>query len=341
MPGNNNTVMIGGDGGMYLSTNDGQSFSYRSTDLVTYQFYDICVNDGPLPYFVMGGTQDNGTDKWSGTTNWSNGLGADGMVCNVGSVAGTTVYAESQFGNHYRNDNSGIGSWTPINGGITGSGVWVTPVAVDPSNDAHAYTSTSNGMFRTSNSGFSWTNVAPHNAIWISISPQNGNVVWTTTGPTKVSTDDGSTWTDASPYGFQTGGATKILAHPNDAASAVVVFSSYSSDVAHVALTQDYGVTWIDRTGDLPGLPCNAVAINPSNDLQWFVGTDVGVWESEDAGLHWSPFDSGLPNAVVEDLEIQNSLQKIVAGTHGRGAWEADIPSGGGVWFPIHPSEAS
>src|SRR5262249_4349838 len=41
---------------------------------------------------------------------------------------------------------------------------------------------------------------------------------------------------------------------------------------------------------------------------------------------NWLPYQDGLPNVVVDDLEIQDNLQKLVAGTHGRGAWELDIP---------------
>ncbi len=101
---------VGSDGGFWRSPDDGSSWVDRNSGLVTYQFYDICVNNGPTPYYVMGGTQDNGTDKWSGTTTWNEGLFADGMVCNINAVNGTAVYAEIQFGSHYKNFNSGSGS---------------------------------------------------------------------------------------------------------------------------------------------------------------------------------------------------------------------------------------
>ena len=59
-----------------------------------------------------------------------------------------------------------------------------------------------------------WEVVAPHVAIWISMHPLDGNVVWTVAGSVKYTTDDGDTWNDAAPFGFSTGGSTKILAHP-------------------------------------------------------------------------------------------------------------------------------
>jgi hypothetical protein len=92
-------------------------------------------------------------------------------------------------------------------------------------------------------------------------------------------------------------------------------------------MSTDLGATWADVTGDLPLQPVNAIAVNPSEPTQWFIGTDTGVWTSENGGVNWLPFEAGLPNVVVLDLEIQDSLQKLVAGTHGRGSWEIDIPS--------------
>ena len=52
---------------------------------MTYQFYDICVNnfEGGA-YYAMGGTQDNGIPGRSGTDTWFHStFVADGMVCNI------------------------------------------------------------------------------------------------------------------------------------------------------------------------------------------------------------------------------------------------------------------
>jgi len=324
VPGTND-VWVANDGGIWSSTDNGSNWTNLNNSLTSYQFYDICVNNGPTSYYLMGGTQDNGTDKWSGTTIWSEGLGADGMVCNVSAANGTTVYAEIQFGGHRKNTNSGSGGWTTIMGGITGTGAWVTPVDLDPNNTNHLYTATSAGVFRSTN-GSTWSNVDSGAATWFSISPVDGNVVWAVSATARYTTNDGTSWTLASAFGFPVGGATKILAHPTDVNGAFVTFSSYG-EVAHVARTSDMGATWENVTGDFPTQPVNAIAVNPSDPTQWFIGTDVGVWASTDGGTHWVPFETGFPNAVVVDLEIQDALQKLVAGTHGRGSWEVDIPT--------------
>ncbi|GJM45082.1 MAG: hypothetical protein DHS20C21_19240 [Gemmatimonadota bacterium] len=327
-PGNPDAVWVGSDGGLWRSAADGDgTWVGRNSGLVTYQFYDICVNkNASTPYYVFGGTQDNGTDKWSGTTTWSQGLGGDGMVCVINEPSGATVFAETQFGNHYKSRDFGTGPWTSIQGGITGSGQWVTPVAGDANAGGHLYTETSSGIFRTLTGG-GWTLVASHRATWIDISRLDGDVVWTTrSSGTFLTTDDGGTWTQAAPFGFSTGNPTKIHADPADVDGAFVTFSSYAS-VAHVARTTDRGASWTDVSGNLPNVPVNAIVVDPESTDDWYIGTDVGVWKSDDGGANWLPWgDGSLPNTVIDDLEISHPNRKLVAGTHGRGAWELDIP---------------
>jgi hypothetical protein len=56
-----------------------------------------------------------------------------------------------------------------------------------------------------------------------------------------------------------------------------------------------------------------------------YVGTDVGVYATNNAGASWSRLGTGLPNARVVELEVLPSLQILAAGTHGRGMSELNI----------------
>jgi len=72
----------------------------------------------------------------------------------------------------------------------------------------------------------------------------------------------------------------------------------------------------------LPNVPANAVAIDPGNSARIFVGTDVGVFVSEDSGLNFTSADSGMPlGAVITDLETTANPPALVAASYGRGAW--------------------
>jgi hypothetical protein len=324
-PGSNSNVWVGSDGGVWKSTDDGDTWNSRREGIATYQFYDICVAQSD-PDVTFGGTQDNGVPGRDGVDTWfTSNLFADGMICNVSPVEADLVYAESQGGGHVRSTDGGL-SWLDITNGISGSGNWVTPVDMDPSSDVRLYTGTSAGIWRTNSGGNLWQNVASHTARWIHVSDANTDCVWTVnTGVPRVSTDRGNNWTTAANYGFSTGSPTKVYAHPTDPLAAFVTFSGFGGGDAHVAMTTNLGSSWTNVTGDLPSQPVNCMIVDGANPTEWYIGTDTGVWLSTNGGTNWTPFGTSLPNAVVSDLEIRDDARKLVAGMYGRGAWEIGI----------------
>ncbi len=71
-------------------------------------------------------------------------------------------------------------------------------------------------------------------------------------------------------------------------------------------------------------VPTHAVAVDPDNPADVYVGTDVGVWKGTRSGTSWTwtPFSQGLPEAAVTDLAVHSASRKLRAATHGRGVWE-------------------
>jgi hypothetical protein len=49
------------------------------------------------------------------------------------------------------------------------------------------------------------------------------------------------------------------------------------------------------------------------------------VYHKDNITNTWVPFMNGLPNVIVNELEINYNTQKIVAATFGRGVWESDL----------------
>lgn len=330
-PGSDSNLWAGTDGGVWRSTDDGATWYSRREGINTYQFYDIGVAQSD-PSALLGGTQDNGVpgrvtlDTWFTST-----LFADGFVTHVDPANADVVYSEWQWGNHVKSTDGGD-SWFDIQTGLgPNSGQWLAPTDLDPSDASRLFTSTTAGIYRTTDGGMLWNRVSTHTAVWISISPVNGNIVWTVEGTPRRTTDGGASWITTAAYGFATGGAaTKVLAHPANANAAFVTFGGYAAG-AHVALTTNLGATWSNVTGDLPPQPVNCIVVDPQFTNDWYLGTDVGVWKSTNGGAAWLPFGDGLPNVVVSDLEIRDATRKLVAGTYGRGAWEAGISGVAGV----------
>src|SRR5207248_4029674 len=77
----------------------------------------------------------------------------------------------------------------------------------------------------------------------------------------------------------------------------------------------------------LPNLPTWVIRIDPANLNTLYVGTDTGVYQTTNGGTSWTRFAAGLPNVQVLDLDLNNNLRILAAGTHGRGMWEISIRS--------------
>jgi hypothetical protein len=48
----------------------------------------------------------------------------------------------------------------------------------------------------------------------------------------------------------------------------------------------------------------NVLIVDRAHPTHMYVGADIGVWHSSDGGLNWAPFQNGLPDAPVYDLQI-------------------------------------
>jgi hypothetical protein len=75
-------------------------------------------------------------------------------------------------------------------------------------------------------------------------------------------------------------------------------------------------------------VPTTAVAIDPFNPDYVYVGNDLGVFVSTDAGMTWSSFNDGLFEAVVVgDLVISPSNRSIRLASHSNGVFTRKLLS--------------
>lgn len=96
----------------------------------------------------------------------------------------------------------------------------------------------------------------------------------------------------------------------------------------YVLVSEDRGRSFRSISSDLPtGKPdfVHVVREDHVNPSLLFVGTDVGAYVSVDRGNSWKRFMTGLPTVPVHDLQIHPRDGEIIAGTHGRSIWIADI----------------
>jgi hypothetical protein len=115
--------------------------------------------------------------------------------------------------------------------------------------------------------------------------------------------------------------------NPRNQDSVWIVLGGYGT--SHVYLSADGGNTWINKGLNLPDVPHNAIMLDPRNPKYVYVGNDLGVYVSPDYGATWYDFNNGLWDAtLVMDL-VATSNGKMVAATHGKGAFITDLYAAG------------
>jgi hypothetical protein len=90
--------------------------------------------------------------------------------------------------------------------------------------------------------------------------------------------------------------------------------------------SDNQGASWVSSTAGLPSIPMNAVVIDPANFKRVWVAADVGVYQTVTMGTSWTPFSSGLPNAMAADLLFHKQDRMLICATRNRGAWVMAVP---------------
>ena len=78
-------------------------------------------------------------------------------------------------------------------------------------------------------------------------------------------------------------------------------------------------------SGTLPNMPVDTIVYQTSANHAVYIGTDAGVYYRNDALSDWVPYKYGLPNVIVDDLQIDYATKTVRAATYGRGLWQAPL----------------
>ena len=342
---NNKTVFIGCDGGIYATTNITTAsltggWQYLNNSLGITQFFSGAVAaDGSV---LAGGAQDNDRlhstppgplKNWIGAGTAGTSAGGDGTTTVIDFTNSQRIYCGVANGaaNQFfigRSDDGGT-SFNSKTNGISDTGLWVAPLVMDPKN-AGTLVAGGTKIWKTTDRAENWTSIratvtgtptcsaidiaASDTSIWVGYN--NGQVSKTT--------DGGSNWTNYSGGTRPTTAVTSITINPLNSSVVLVTYGGYISN--NVWLTEDGGSTWIQRTGtspnSLPAIQVNTARFHPLYPNWVYIGTDLGVFASEDRGLNWDTSSAGVnagpANVEVSQLFWQGS-QYLYAATFGRG----------------------
>jgi photosystem II stability/assembly factor-like uncharacterized protein len=233
-PKNAEQLVVGTDGGVYVSLDRGAGWRFVAS-LPVGQFYHVSV-DMDWPFNVYGGLQDN--SSWFGPSRRSGGIpsrlwqslsGGDGFWAFPDPTDPDVIYDEIQGGNLFRVRRSTLESKdiapSPQKGEPKYRFNWNTPIHMSPTRPGTIYYG-AQFLFRSRDQGESWERISPdlttndpakqrqtesggltpdnstaenHCTIFaIGESPKNGDVVWAGTddGSLQVTRDGGKTWTN-------------------------------------------------------------------------------------------------------------------------------------------------
>jgi photosystem II stability/assembly factor-like uncharacterized protein len=354
-PANANEALVGCDGGIYRLAFDARgnpSYAGLNAHLGVTQFYhaDFHPTD---PTRMLGGTQDNATPVALGDlSNWDNEVGGDGAGCVINplnpAIQYGTVdsYSEDQFnyGYLYRTNNNWDPNSVTYPAVYLGSDVvaFTPPLAIDPTTPSKVYAAT-DYFYRYHDNTNTWDSHLGGQRLatgtqdyvqCIAVAPSDGNRIYTgsSDGNVWMTTDGGNTWT-----AIQTGATplpnlaiTSISVSPTDPGSILVGLSGSGSPHLWLCANTLAGaaLSWTSISGNgvtaLPDISLNTITRDPDDPLRTFyVGTDVGVFQSLDGGATWQNATAplGLPNVMVNELKALPGTRYLNAATYGRGIW--------------------
>jgi photosystem II stability/assembly factor-like uncharacterized protein len=343
-PSNPNTIYFGTDGGVFVSTDGGETFEGRNGGLVTTQFYNGFANADSDSLIAIGGLQDNGTVKFEGTNLWNKVYGGDGGWCAINPVDKNILYEEYVYLDLAKSTNGGL-SWFDINAGLVNGSAnanFIAPFVISPSNPNILYAGAKN-VFKSTNGGTSWAatnggaNLNGTQIACIGVSNKNSDTLIAGTGTGNigatplfeifVSYDGGSTWQNVtSANSLPNRYPTDISFDQNSSLIAYLTYSGYGAP--HVFKTSNAGQAWVDISSNLPDIPTQSIVSDPFSPTHLFVGTDLGVFRSLDGGLSWHEYNNGMPPAMVLDLGISKTNRVLRAATFGNGVYERGLPEG-------------
>lgn len=322
-PKGRNILYCANDGGLDKSVNQGQSWTNVNENMSITQFYRMGLSV-TNPELIIGGAQDNGTYRLNDGT-WTSVGGGDGMECAIDPEDPNIQYNSIYYGSINRTMDGDVRFRKNIlrKNKTEEEATWVTPFTIDPNNPSTLYAGHQN-VWKLTNYGDDREKISEFNSskplTIVTISPTDPNVIYAATPDIiHVTYDGGKTWTDI-PLMFSR--LTYIAVDPNNPRR---FWATHSGFEANEKVTEYDGDQWKNISGNLPNIPVNCIVHQKDSPDRLYIGTDIGVYYSDYNSAHWEKFGSGMPNVIVNEMEIHYPTKKLVAATFGRGMWKTDL----------------
>jgi len=337
------TIYVANDGGLYKSTDWGQTFTFLGNEFLSIgQVYNLTVSpesgglfDGNRYYIA---TQDNGIQRGPNEfTEWQAITCCDGMDIafkdgiQYSVIMGLSVSSVNRI--QHPTDANPCQAWDGFTTGLPAGAPWPSRLIY---NGNHFYLSFNNprgeeGVWRADNGTLPWRRLQILNP-WINdmdVSPENIVVAGIeASNPVRISNTANTSFSPPSnPTSFWQGKHVSDIDFGIMTSTGRRVYVTLTgTNGRRVVLSQDNGQNFTDITGDLPDLVnARSILVTPNLNDIIYIGTDFGVYVTTNGGFNWASYSSKLPAvSYVMDMEYDRRANKIVAATYGRGVFIAD-----------------
>jgi len=207
-------------------------------------------------------------------------------------------------------------NWTqlPLCGGT------ILSLAIDPRISTILYAGTQDGVYRSANSGTTWTATAttPRGVISLTVDPETPATLYAGTLEEGVfcSRNSGVTWTPANTGLGYAAVSSLVIDHLSPgtlyACSNRGVFRSTDSGDHWVEI--DTGITaWPSASTGILTRRVTSLVIDPVNSSTLFASSYYGIFRSTDSGDHWTEADTGITASVSDDGALYRNVSSLAA----------------------------
>lgn len=340
-PTDHEHVFVATDGGVSVSSDNGRTWKESSYGLVTTQCWTVAASQDAKPQRLLITTQDNKCYRSStGSFSFTEILPWEGGIIEVDPANADVIYADT-WGDRLKRSMDGGTTWTLIepNAMLDGEAVAISrqdPLLLLAVKTDYSFAPPRKRVHRSTDRGTTWVQTLGgainqfFETVAFAPSDDSHAYVGETNGKVAHSADKGVTW-----WGLPTGALPaarirRIAVDWKDPKRFYVAFGAlgirqlWRGDIGATA----NAVTWTEVSGriaaaSLPDLAITGIALHPTLEETIFVSNILGVYRSVDGGESWAPYDEGLPNCFVSDLDIRPLKvgAALYASTMGRGIY--------------------
>ncbi|MFZ1081304.1 MAG: hypothetical protein WAO19_05190 [Candidatus Kryptoniota bacterium] len=310
-------LFAGTDGGVFLSTNKGTSWSAVNAGLTNNHVHAFAVSsNGAGGTNVFAGTFDGGVFlSTNNGTSWARvDSGLSNTHIHVLGVSNTNVFAGTEGGGIFLSTNDGR-NWTAADSGLTNSFVLSFAVSANGTGGTNIFAGTfGGGVFLSTNNGANWTAVNTGltnidvTALAVSPNGAGGTNIFAGTfgGGVFLSTNDGTNWTAANTDLTNTY-IRAIAVSPTGTGGKNVFAGTVGGGIF---LSTDTGTNWTAVNTGLTNHDITTLAISPNRTAgtNLFAGTHQGLFLSTSNGTSWTAIDSGLTKGTKILASLGGSL---------------------------------